>query len=108
MGSNYQKTTKLSFLTINDGSMHESIQIILSKDLENYDKLQHLTSGCSVEIHGKFIKSPAKGQEFEILATEAKILGMVENPESYPTPMKRHTVEHLRTHAHLRQKNKHA
>lgn len=99
-----RKQQELSFLTINDGSMHESIQIILSKDLENYDKLQHLTSGCSVEIHGKFIKSPAKGQEFEILATEAKILGMVENPESYPTPMKRHTVEHLRTHAHLRQR----
>jgi len=101
---NHRKQQEFSFLEVNDGSMFDSMQVVIKKDLTNFEETRHLTAGCSVSVTGLFIESPAKGQEFEIQAVEIKILGMVEKPESYPTPMKRHTPEHLRANAHLRQR----
>jgi asparaginyl-tRNA synthetase len=43
-----------------------------------------------------------EGQAVEIEATEVEILGWVENPDSYPMSAKRHSIEYLREHAHLR------
>ena len=53
----------LSFITLNDGSCLASIQIVAEKDLPNYEsEILHLTAGCSLEISGELVESPAKGQ----------------------------------------------
>ena len=46
--------------------------------------------------------NPGASQKVEISALEVEVLGFVDDPETYPMAPKRHSMEHLRTHAHLR------
>jgi asparaginyl-tRNA synthetase len=61
-----------------------------------------LTSGCAIEATGTIVPSPAKGQPFEMQATEVKVVGWVEDPDHYPIQPKPHSLEFLREVAHLR------
>ncbi|MGH7180317.1 MAG: asparagine--tRNA ligase [Tepidisphaeraceae bacterium] len=92
-----------SFLTVNDGSCFDSIQIIVPNSLANYEnEVLHLTTGCSVEVTGALVKSPGKGQAFEMQASDLKVLGFVDDPDTSPISPKHHTFEYLREVAHLR------
>jgi asparaginyl-tRNA synthetase len=92
-----------SFITVNDGSCFDSIQAVAPSSLSNYaSEVQKITAGCSVIISGTLVKSQGKGQAFEIQASEAIVVGWVENPEEYPIQPKPHTMEYLREVAHLR------
>jgi len=66
------------------------------------DEVLRLTAGCAVEATGTIVPSPAKGQPFEMQASEIKVVGWVEDPDSYPIQPKPHTLEFLREVAHLR------
>ena len=93
----------ISFLAIHDGSCFDAIQAIVNNDLENYQNdVLKLTTGCSVRVTGILVESPGKGQSFEIQATSVEVLGFVEDPDTYPMAAKRHSIEYLREHAHLR------
>ena len=46
--------------------------------------------------------SPAKGQPFEMQASAIKVIGWVDDPDTYPIQPKPHTMEFLREVAHLR------
>ncbi|MEQ4923913.1 asparagine--tRNA ligase [Proteus hauseri] len=93
----------ISFLTVYDGSCFNPVQAIINNNLPNYqDEVLHLTTGCSVEVTGKIVESPGQGQNFEIHATAIKVVGMVDDPETYPMAAKRHSIEYLREVAHLR------
>ena len=93
----------LSFVNVHDGSCFNPIQAVVDNNVNNYEsEVIKLTTGCSVRITGTLVPSQGKGQTFEIQATEVEVLGWVDDPDTYPMPMKRHTVEHLRKHAHLR------
>ena len=92
----------MSFLAVHDGSCFDPIQVIAESSLDNYDDIQKLTSGCSVSVCGKLVPSPAKGQDWEVQATGIKVVGWIDDPETYPMQPKRHTMEHLREYAHLR------
>jgi len=92
-----------SFIAINDGSCFDSIQVVAPGALANYqNEVMHLTSGCSVIATGKLVKSQGKGQAYEIQADEVKVVGWVDNPDTYPVSPKQHTFEYLREVAHLR------
>ena len=93
----------ISFLQIHDGSCHACIQAVAPNTLNNYDsEILHATTGASVAITGELVESPAKGQAYEMQATAVEILGYVEDPDTYPMAPKKHSMEHLRDHAHLR------
>ena len=93
----------ISFLAIHDGSSFDAIQAVVPADLDNYDdEVRHLTTGCAVEVSGVLVPSQGKGQSVEIQATAVRVVGWVDDPESYPIAKKRHTFEYLRTQAHLR------
>ena len=93
----------ISFLAIYDGSCFDPIQAVVPADLDNYaSEVQNLTAGCSVQVTGELVESPGKGQSFEIQATTVNVLGFVQDPDTYPMSAKRHSIEHLREHAHLR------
>src|SRR3954464_3702260 len=93
----------VSFVAINDGSCFDSIQVVAPGALSNYqNEVMHLTSGCSVIATGKLVKSQGKGQAYEIQADEVKVIGWVDNPDTYPVSPKQHTFEYLREVAHLR------
>jgi asparaginyl-tRNA synthetase len=55
-----------------------------------------------VEAVGTIVPSPAKGQPFEMQATAIKVVGWVDDPDTYPISPKVHTMEYLREVAHLR------
>ncbi|WP_444885086.1 asparagine--tRNA ligase [Microbulbifer sp. PSTR4-B] len=93
----------LSFLAVHDGSCFDPIQVIAENHLHNYQsEVQRLTTGCAVDIVGTVKPSEGKGQSIELLASEVQVVGWVEDPDTYPMSPKRHTMEHLREHAHLR------
>ncbi|WP_457576186.1 asparagine--tRNA ligase [Desulfomarina sp.] len=91
-----------SFIEINDGSCLANIQVIAGSDLDNYhSEIRQLSTGCSVRVQGELKKSPAKGQDVEIHATDICIVGS-SDPETYPLQKKRHSFEFLREISHLR------
>ncbi|WP_439107368.1 asparagine--tRNA ligase [Congregibacter sp.] len=93
----------ISFLAIHDGSSFDAIQAVVPADLGNYEsEILQLSTGCSVELRGTLVPSQGKGQQVEIQASEVRVLGWVDDPETYPIAKKRHTFEYLRTQAHLR------
>jgi asparaginyl-tRNA synthetase len=93
----------LSFISLHDGSCFSPIQIIASSTLYNYQhEILKLTPGCSFIAKGTLVKSQGKGQNVEIQADQIELVGLVENPDTYPIQAKRHTLEFLREVAHLR------
>ena len=92
-----------SFLAVSDGSCLGTIQIVAPGELPNYQtEVLRLTAGCSVECVGKLVQSQGKGQSYEVQAREVRVIGMVEDPDTYPIAPKVHTMEYLREVAHLR------
>ncbi|WP_226646241.1 asparagine--tRNA ligase [Microbulbifer variabilis] len=93
----------LSFLAVHDGSCFDPIQVVAENHLHNYQsEVLRLTTGCAVDVVGTIKPSEGKGQSIELLASEVQVVGWVEDPDTYPMSPKRHTMEHLREHAHLR------
>ena len=92
----------LSFVHVHDGSGFAPIQVLVKAELANYAEVQRLTAGCSLQVEGTLIASQGKGQTVEIEATALTVIGWVDDPETYPMQPKRHSLEHLREHAHLR------
>lgn len=93
----------ISFITVSDGSCFATIQLVAENSLTNYtDEILNLTKDCALIASGTIVASEGGGQHIEIAATKIKVTGWVENPDSYPVSPKRHTVEYLREHAHLR------
>jgi asparaginyl-tRNA synthetase len=92
-----------SFITVHDGSCFDPVQVVAPGALPNYAaEVLHLTAGCSVIARGAVAQSQGKGQAFEIQATEVKVVGFVDDPDTYPISPKHHTFEYLREVAHLR------
>ncbi len=93
----------LSFVHVSDGSCFHPVQVVAPAALANYaSEVQKLTAGCAVEATGTIVPSPAKGQPFEMQATDLKVVGWVDDPDTYPIQPKPHTMEFLREVAHLR------
>ena len=92
----------LSFLAVHDGSCFDPVQVIALNSLSNYEEIKKLTAGCSVAVTGKIKPSEGQGQAWEIDAEQVEVIGWVENPDTYPMAAKRHSLEYLREHAHLR------
>jgi asparaginyl-tRNA synthetase len=92
-----------SFVNVSDGSSFHPVQVVAPKDLPNYEKeILHLTAGCAVEATGLIVPSPAKGQPFEMQAAALRVIGWVDDPDTYPIQPKPHSLEFLREVAHLR------
>lgn len=95
-----RESKAFSFLELNDGSCLANIQVIIDASIENYGDLHEVSTGASVNVMGKLVESPGKGQAWEIQAIKFEVLGNA--PEDFPLQKKRHTDEYLRTIAHLR------
>jgi asparaginyl-tRNA synthetase len=91
-----------SFLEINDGSCFGNIQVLAEASLPNYEaEIKRLSPGCSVSVTGVVQSSPGKGQATEIRAATIAVHGTAD-VETYPLQKKGHSLEFLRTIAHLR------
>ena len=93
----------LSFINLHDGSCFHPVQIVAPNSLANYDsEVTQLTAGCSLIVTGEVVESPGQGQAYEVKATQVEVVGLVDDPQTYPMAPKRHSMEHLREYAHLR------
>ena len=92
----------IAFLELNDGSSLQGLQIVLPQTIDGYDDLiKQITTGTSIEVSGTLVESMGKGQKVEMQATAIAVFGTAD-PETYPLQKKRHSIEFLRTIAHLR------
>jgi asparaginyl-tRNA synthetase len=89
-----------SFLEINDGSCLRNIQVIADAGIPGYEEMPKLTTGASVQVQGKLVKSQGQGQSWEVQASSVRLLGIAD--DTYPLQKKGHTPEFLRSIAHLR------
>lgn len=89
-----------SFLELNDGTCLANLQVIVDATLPGYSEIARFTTGTSASVAGNLVPSPAAGQKWELRATRIELLG--EADASYPLQKKGHTMEFLRTIAHLR------
>ncbi|MBD2260380.1 asparagine--tRNA ligase [Pseudanabaena sp. FACHB-2040] len=91
-----------TFVDVNDGSSMNGLQVVMGESVPGYaETMKRISTGASVEIAGKLVESPGKGQRIELQAAEVTVFGEAD-PETYPLQKKRHTFEYLRTLGHLR------
>ncbi|GIX50459.1 MAG: asparagine--tRNA ligase [Limisphaera sp.] len=89
-----------SFLEVNDGSCLKNLQVVVDAQAPGAEALPRCTTGASVSVWGDLVESPAPGQRWELRATRLELIGPAD--PSYPLQKKGHSLEFLRTIAHLR------
>ena len=89
-----------SFLEVNDGSCLANLQVVVDAGSPGSDQLLHCTTGASVAVEGRLVASPAAGQKWELRASRVSLVGGAD--ATYPLQKKGHSLEFLRTIAHLR------
>ncbi len=91
----------LGFIDLNDGSCFKGIQVVFEAEkIANFTEIASQNVGAALIVKGDLLETPEAKQPFEIHATEICVEG-ASSPD-YPLQKKRHTVEYLRTIAHLR------
>ena len=89
------------FIELNDGSFFKNLQVVFEDaKLDNYKNIAKQNVGTAFIVKGVIELTPEAKQPFELKATEIVIEGA--STPDYPLQKKRHTVEYLRTIAHLR------
>ncbi len=88
------------FVVLHDGTFFETLQIVYSDKLENFQDVSKLNVGSAIIIEGELVATPEAKQPFEIQATSITIEGA--SQADYPLQKKRHSLEFLRTISHLR------
>ena len=97
---NIRVSKNFGFIELNDGSFFKCVQIVIEENLGNFDKLAKLNIAAAITVTGKLVLTPEAKQPFEIKA-ESVVIDGASTPD-YPIQNKRHTMEFLRTQAHLR------
>ena len=90
----------VSFITLNDGSTLNNIQIVAENNISE-DTLKLINTGASISVTGKLVQSKGSGQAVEVLAESIDLIGIAD-PDEYPLQPKKHSLEFLREKAHLR------
>lgn len=88
------------FIELNDGTFFNNLQIVYDNELSNFNQIEKLPISSAISIKGILVPTPLAKQPFEIKATEILVEGL--STQDYPLQKKRHTMEYLRTIAHLR------
>ena len=88
------------FIELNDGSFFKNLQIVFNDTLDNFKEVSKLTISSSIIVTGKLIITENAKQPFEVQANKIEIFNV--SDQDYPLQKKRHSVEYLRTVAHLR------
>ena len=97
---NLRAQKEFGFIEINDGSFFNSVQVVYDNKLENFERVSKLYLSASIRVKGKLVLTPNNKQAFEIKAEEIEVLG--DSTADYPLQNKRHSMEFLRSIAHLR------
>jgi asparaginyl-tRNA synthetase len=89
-----------SFIELNDGSCMGNLQVVADAGIPGSEGLAKMSTGASVAVEGKLVRSQGGGQAWEVQATSIRLLGTA--PDDFPLQKKGHSPEFLRSIAHLR------
>ena len=91
----------IAFMELSDGSCQGTVQVVLERgNLPNYEEMVKLNVGAAVLVTGQVVLTPSAKQPFEIKASSVTLEGA--STPDYPLQKKRHSLDYLRTIAHLR------
>ena len=91
----------LGFIELNDGSSFKNLQVVFeASKLENYKDVTRYNVGSAISVTGEVVLTPEAKQPYEIHAAEIVLEGA--STPDYPLQKKRHSLEFLRSIAHLR------
>ena len=88
------------FVEINDGSCLKSFQLVLESGLSCFAEAMRLNVGAAVTAEGTLVITPEARQPIELKVSAMQVEG--HSSPDYPLQKKRHSMEYLRTIAHLR------
>lgn len=89
------------FISLSDGSCFSPIQVVFESDsLDNYKEIAAQNVGASLSVTGVLQLTPQAKQPFELKADKIEVVG-ASTPE-FPLQKKNHSLEFLRSIAHLR------
>ncbi len=91
----------ISFIALNDGSTIYNIQIVVDLASFGEDLMKKITTGACIAVYGDLVESQGSGQAVEIQARKIDLYGEAD-PNTYPLQKKGHSLEFLRSIAHLR------
>ncbi len=97
----HREIKDVHFIALNDGSIIHNIQIVANAQSFDEQVLKKITTGSCLRVLGTLVPSEGKGQKVEIQAKEILIHGTCD-AETYPLQKKGHSLEFLRSIAHLR------
>ncbi len=96
-----RSSNAFGFLTLNDGSCFPCLQVVLEAGkLDNYTETVKQNVGAAFVCTGTIVLTPDAPQPFEMKAEKVELEGP--STPDYPLQKKRHSLEYLRTIAHLR------
>jgi asparaginyl-tRNA synthetase len=95
-----RSNNNLAFIAVSDGTFFTPLQVVATSDISNFDAIDKLPIGSSISVTGKLVESQGGGQKYEVQAESVEIIQAAD--ADFPLQKKRHTVEYLRTIAHLR------
>ena len=95
-----RSNNNFGFIELNDGSFFKNLQVVFENTLDNFKEISKIAISSSLEIEGEVVLTPESKQPLELKATNIVIHG--HSNSDYPLQKKRHTMEYLRTIAHLR------
>ena len=98
---NNRGSNKFGFIELNDGTFFKPVQVVYEEaNIENFAEVSKFPLATALAVTGKMVMTPDAKQPFEIHAE--KITVEAPSDVDYPIQNKRHTLEYLRTQAHLR------
>ena len=90
-----------AFITLSDGTHQQTLQVVAEPDkIDNYKDVARQNVGAALCVTGTLIPTPERKQPFELHAEKVEIVGA--SSADYPLQKKGHSMEFLRTIAHLR------
>lgn len=92
---------KIAFIALNDGSIIHNIQVVAEVEKFDNEMIRSISTGACLRVKGNLVESMGQGQTSEIQASEIEVYGLADS-SSYPLQKKGHSLEFLRTVAHLR------
>ena len=98
---NNRNSNKFGFLELNDGTYFKSVQVVYEENIiSNFEEVSRLPLATALRVKGQLVLTPEAKQPFEVKAESVAI--EASSDADYPIQNKRHTLEYLRTQAHLR------
>lgn len=91
----------IGFIELGDGSCFKNVQVVFeASKVDNYKQIAGLNVGAALMVEGTVVLTPEAKQPLELHAVTITVEG--ESAPDYPLQKKRHSLEYLRTIAHLR------